>query len=88
MRRLQISGLLSIISTSTLEMLNDRSIKSFDFAFREAALMFPGRRAVDDHLLLTAAAVASGDLRAFYQKHCRVARPAAGAAADCPAESG
>jgi hypothetical protein len=64
---LSIRALLSTISGSTLEMLNDRNVMSFDFAFREAVLLFSNGRPVEDMLLLSAAAIASGDLRAFYQ---------------------
>jgi hypothetical protein len=64
---LSIWALLSTISVSTLEMLNDHNVTNFDFAFKEAVLLFSSEREVDATLLLAAAAVASGDLRAFYQ---------------------
>jgi hypothetical protein len=64
---LSIRALLSTMSPSTLEMLNDRSVISFEFAFREAVLVFSRGRPEDTALLLAAAALACGDLRAFYQ---------------------
>jgi hypothetical protein len=64
---LAIRSLLSNISASTLDMLNDRSITSFDFAFREAVLVFADGRSYEEEILLASAAIASGDFRMFYE---------------------
>jgi hypothetical protein len=64
---LAIRSLLSNISASTLDMLNDRSITSFDFAFREAVLVFANGRNYEEEILLASAAIASGDFRMFYE---------------------
>jgi hypothetical protein len=64
---LGIRSLLSNMSASTLEMLNDRSITSFEFAFEEAVVNFSRGRSAEDALMLTAAALLSPDLRFFWQ---------------------
>ena len=64
---LAIRSMLSSISASTLEMLNDRSMTSLDFAFYEADSFFAHKRKRLDSLLLTAAAIVSDDITAFRQ---------------------
>lgn len=70
---LAIRSLLSSISASTLEMLNDRSMTSLDFAFHEADSFFAHKRHRLDSLLLTAAAIVSDDITSFRQYGIAVA---------------
>lgn len=62
---LSIRTALSGISSSTLEMLNDRGLTSLEFAFNDADVFFSNGKKKSEMLMMLVAAIASKDFNGF-----------------------
>lgn len=62
---LSIRTALSGISSSTLEMLNDRGLTSLDFSFQDADIFFSSGKKRSEMLMMLTAAIASNDFNGF-----------------------